>query len=207
MLKKLNYHFENSLMGEGILTIPALVLDRILYYAFFKHFYAKKFKAYGNNIRWGRNFSRLVIPSSVRISCPELIEIGDDCRIDEHVFLQCFEKGDGIVLENQVRLNAHTHLLAHAKIILHSKVLVAPYALITSVNHGYRSDMAIMDQPMNATGTVEVGAGTWLGQNSKVFGNSFICDNSVVAAGAVVKGRFESRGIIAGVPAKLVRAI
>lgn len=185
-----------------------LLLDRLAFAFFFQWYYKKTFASYGKNIRWGKHFRRRTIPFSVRISCPEKIRIGDNCQFDEGVYLQCHLDGEGIIIGNGTRINAHTHILSYSKIVIGSKVLFAPFSLVASGDHGHRKiDTPIMDQPYEKSGEIVVGDGAWIGQGVKILGSSRIGENSVVAAGAVVKGTFNSHSIIAGVPARCVRSI
>jgi len=185
-----------------------LILDRVAFWLFFRWRYRRMFAAYGNDVRWGKHFRRRTIPSTVRISCPERIQIGDACRIDEGVYLQCHHEGDGISLGTGTRINAHAHLLAYSRIELGAHVLVAPFALLASGDHGHaQRDVPIMQQPYQRSGPILVGAGSWIGQGAKLLGNARVGRNSVVAAGAVVKAAFEDHSILAGVPARCVRTI
>lgn len=183
-----------------------LILDRLAYWLFFRGHYRRQFAHYGNNVRWGRNSRRLVIPSSVRISCPQKIEIGDNCQIDEGVYLQCHHDGDGISIGDGARINAHTHVLAYSKVSIGSHVLIAPFSLVASGDHGHgRADVPIMHQPYERSGEISIRDGVWIGQGVKVLGGAQIGRNSVVAAGAVVKGKFGDHALLAGVPARCIR--
>ncbi len=194
---------ERLFLHEGLFYPFARVWDKISFHLFYKYYYRSIFSSYGQNVRWGKNLWRQVIPKSVRISCPEKITIGDDCQFDEGVFLQCHKSGDGIVIGNGTRINCHSHLLAFDKIELESKVLVAPFCLIVSGNHGNKdNEIPIMDQPHQASGPVVIGMGTWLGQNSKVLGGVHLGRNCLVAAGAVVTKSFGTQVQLGGIPAK-----
>lgn len=62
----------------------------------------------------------------------------------------------------------------------------------------------------NSSGITEdtvIGSNVWLGNGCKILRGARIGDNSVVAAGAVVKGKFGANCIIGGVPAKIIREI
>lgn len=166
-----------------------------------------KFKEYGQNVRWGRDSSKLCIPSSIRISERHKISIGNNCRIDDGVYLQCHTNGDGITLEEGVSINANTHIQAYSKILIKSNSLIAPFCLISSGNHGYSLNKAISNQEYIPSGEIILDEGCWLGHGVKILGGCKIPKNSVVAAGAVCKGEFLQRSIIAGIPAKVQKKI
>ena len=54
-------------------------------------------------------------------------------------------------------------------------------------------------------GKVIIGRNVWIGNGVMILKNSEIGDNSIVAAGAVVCGKYPANVIIGGVPAKLIR--
>lgn len=54
---------------------------------------------------------------------------------------------------------------------------------------------------------IKIGQGSWICTGSTILGGTTIGPNSVVAAGAVVKGEFPARSVIGGVPARVIRSI
>lgn len=67
----------------------------------------------------------------------------------------------------------------------------------------YKLDRKESDQPQ----PVFIGNNVWIGLNSIILKGTEIGDNSIVAAGSVVKGCFPPFSLIAGNPAKLVRIL
>jgi acetyltransferase-like isoleucine patch superfamily enzyme len=57
---------------------------------------------------------------------------------------------------------------------------------------------------LNLFGRIQIGDNVFIGINSIILPNTKIGNNSVIAAGAIVKGCFENDSIIAGVPAKRI---
>lgn len=54
---------------------------------------------------------------------------------------------------------------------------------------------------------VVIGANVWIGHGAIILPGARIGDHSVVGAGAVVRGEFPARSLIAGVPARRIREI
>jgi acetyltransferase-like isoleucine patch superfamily enzyme len=52
---------------------------------------------------------------------------------------------------------------------------------------------------------VSIGAGSWLGTACVILPGTVLGRNVVVGAGAVVRGTFPDRCVVAGVPARIVR--
>lgn len=200
MLKSVSRQIDDILFGQGIIGFLSLIYDRTIFCIFYKHYYRKKFKNYGNDIRWGRDFKRLVIPNSIRISCPEKISIGDHARIDDYVFLQCDQTQDsGISIGKNARINTHTHILSGSVIRIDEEVLVAPFCLISSNNHRFDLIDSIMNQGMKCSGEIIIGRGSWIGQNAKILGGSNIGKNAVVGTGAIVlRGSYGDHAKILG---------
>ena len=84
----------------------------------------------------------------------------------------------------------------------------ARYALARAV--AYAGERTVWDQPIGAqwpvNSAVRIGAGSWLGTGAVILPGSTIGRNVVVAAGAVVRGDVPDRCVVAGIPARVVRA-
>lgn len=57
---------------------------------------------------------------------------------------------------------------------------------------------------INLFGQIKIGNNVFIGLNSIILPNTEIGDNTIVAAGSVVKGRFEENSVIGGVPARKI---
>jgi carbonic anhydrase/acetyltransferase-like protein (isoleucine patch superfamily) len=99
-----------------------------------------------------------------------------------------------------------THIVAHQSVDIGEDVFTGPYVYITDQNHGYLDpDMPIGRQfPVNKP--VRIGAGSWLGTGAIVLPGASIGRNVVVAGGSVVRGAVPDHSVVAGVPARVVRA-
>jgi acetyltransferase-like isoleucine patch superfamily enzyme len=56
-------------------------------------------------------------------------------------------------------------------------------------------------------GEVKIGKNVWIGNNVTILKNSEIGENTIVAAGAVLSGKFPADVIVGGVPAKIVKSL
>ena len=56
-------------------------------------------------------------------------------------------------------------------------------------------------------GSIKIGNNVWIGNNVTILKNSEVGDNTIVATGAVVSGKFPANVIIGGVPAKIIKSI
>lgn len=86
-----------------------------------------------------------------------------------------------------------------------SSVLFADHISLIANEHNYRdTNVPIMNQGC-VKEPIVIGDGTWIGINATILGGTEIGKNSVVAAGAVVKGKFPDYCVIGGVPARIIK--
>lgn len=60
---------------------------------------------------------------------------------------------------------------------------------------------------INLFGSIKVGNNVFIGLNSIILFNTDIGDNCIIAAGSVVKGKFDANSVIGGVPAKKISTV
>jgi acetyltransferase-like isoleucine patch superfamily enzyme len=141
------------------------------------------------------------------------IEIGDHTLIGERVSLSAgMVPGADLGPDPIVRIGRAcsigrgTHIVGHQSITIGDDVFTGPYVYITDQNHGYDDP----DQPIGRqwphNNPVGVGSGSWIGAGAIILPGTRIGRQSVVAAGAVVRGEFPDHSVLAGVPAKVVRS-
>jgi acetyltransferase-like isoleucine patch superfamily enzyme len=112
------------------------------------------------------------------------LEIGDECFLGDECLLDLAE---GIRLEGQVTLAERVLLLTH-------------------LNVGYHDHPLQVRFPARAVPVV-IERGAFLGANVTVLAGVRIGSESFVAAGSVVTDDVPPRTLVAGVPARVVRAI
>lgn len=171
-----------------------------LFIRFFRFFYKTKFKKFGVN-------SSILFP--LNINGLKNISIGNNVCIDNKVWLaavahtgseQCeLIIGDGTCIGN------FNHIYATRSIILGRNVLTADKVYISDNLHGYEDiTMPILKQPIKQIGAVEIGDGTWLGENVCVIGAK-IGKNCVIGANSVVTKDIPDYCVAVGAPAKIIK--
>lgn len=98
-----------------------------------------------------------------------------------------------------------SHLVAHRSVVIGDDVMTGPHCYVTDQNHVYADPDTPIGQQWPAEDPVEIGAGSWLGAGAVILPGTRLGRNTVVGAGAVVRGEFPDHAVLAGVPAKLVR--
>ena len=106
--------------------------------------------------------------------------------------------GDGCLMSPGSRISASD------EVILGDAVMMANGAFITDSDWHGIYDRIDRDERVTP---VHIGNNVWLGDHAKVLKGVTIGDNSVVAAGAVVTKDVPTNVIVAGNPAKIVKAL
>jgi acetyltransferase-like isoleucine patch superfamily enzyme len=140
------------------------------------------------------------------------IEIGDHTLIGERVSISA-GMGPGVDLgpDSIVRIGRAcsigrgSHIVGHQSIDIGDDVFTGPYVYITDQNHVYDDPETPIGRQWPRNNPVSIGSGSWLGTGAIILPGTRIGRQSVVAAGAVVRGEFPDHSVIAGVPAKIVR--
>lgn len=156
--------------------------------------------------RFGRQV-RIVRP--VGIEGPENIHLGDGVYVAAHSCLaarpltgaaECrLEIGSGCTIG---RFN---HIYATQRVVLGEHVLTANNVYISDNLHEFRDPgRPVLHQPIVQNGVVEIGAGSWLGQNACILGVR-IGRHCVVGANAVVTRNVPDYCVVAGAPAVIIR--
>jgi acetyltransferase-like isoleucine patch superfamily enzyme len=166
----------------------------------------------------GRRFAAFG-PGSVLVFPPgalfgeRWIEIGADTLIGQQVSVSAGivpgqELGPAVLLRigDRCVIGRGTHIVAHQRIDIGDDVFTGPYVYITDQNHGYADPETPVGRQWPTNSPVSIGAGSWLGAGAIVLPGTRIGRNVVVGAGSVVRGVFPDRCVVAGVPARVVRA-
>lgn len=112
------------------------------------------------------------------------LSVGDECFLGDECLLDLAE---GIVLEGQVTLAERVLILTHT-------------------NVGYKDHPLQRHFPASAA-PVRIGAGSFVGANATLLPGITVGAGSFVAAGAVVNADVPPGTLVAGVPARRVRAL
>lgn len=110
-----------------------------------------------------------------------------------------------IKIGNNVATNNNIFICAASLIEIGDNTLIGQNVTIMDFEaHGVHPDKR---RQLGEIGSVKIGKNVWIGNNVTILKNSEIGDNTIVATGAVVSGKFPSNTVIGGVPAKIIKTI
>ncbi|MCS9988489.1 sugar O-acetyltransferase [Weissella cibaria] len=111
--------------------------------------------------------------------------------------------GRNITLGKHVFINADAHFQDQGGISIGDSTQIGHNVVLATLNHG----LASADRGILYPAKIVIGKNVWIGANVTVLGGVTIGDNAVIAAGAVVTKDVAAYTVVAGVPAKFVKAI
>jgi len=164
------------------------------------------------SIRYSRRFIHLGAGSFMfppfRIDGERGISLGKATSVQSGGWLYCQGLNGGqarLKIGNGCVIGYNNHITAVESVSLGDFVLTANNVYISDNVHSYQDvTKAIMHQPVTVKGRVEIGDGTWLGENVAVIGAS-IGKNCVIGANAVVTHDIPDYCVAVGIPARVIR--
>lgn len=150
--------------------------------------------------------SRLISP--LKINGGKNISIGDNVLIEYKSWLAALPLTGGkseLVIEDGCVIGHFNHIYATRSVIIHKNVLTADRVYISDNLHGYENiDVPILLQPIVQKNNVEIGEGSWLGENVCVLG-ARIGKHCVIGANSVVTRDIPDYSIAVGAPARVIK--
>lgn len=107
--------------------------------------------------------------------------------------------GDNVNTNNNVFLSSSNHINIGNSTLIGQNVSIMDFEA-----HDIHPDFR---RSIGEIGSVDIGSNVWIGNNVIILKDTVIGDNSIVAAGAVVSGKFPENVIIGGIPAKIIKKI
>jgi|TARA_B110000977_G_C11055067_1_gene483759 acetyltransferase-like isoleucine patch superfamily enzyme len=143
--------------------------------------------------------------------CKEEIKIGAYSKIGAFSEISCtghFSKyGKGFSFGENSGVGKFAFFGSAGGIKIGDNVIMGEYVSFHSQNHNFlNKEELIRNQGVTSKG-IEIGNNVWVGAKCTFLDGSFVGDNCVVAAGAVVKDVFPNDVLIGGVPARIIKKI
>ena len=138
------------------------------------------------------------------------IVLGDRVSIGKHTIIEATgilsELGDGLVMGHDSNLGDYCYLGAGGGVKIGENVLVGQRVSFHAADHIFaRTDIPIKHQGSTQKG-ITVDSDCWLGSGATILDGVTIHRGAVVAAGSVVTKDVPAFTVVAGVPARVIRA-
>ena len=118
------------------------------------------------------------------------VEIGKNFKLEENAKVRVIDGGSLFVGKNCF-INCNTYMTVMGTTIIGDNCSFGPNVLIFDHDHDFRVAEGLKSGKMKL-GTIKIGNNVWVGGGSIILRDSEIGDNSVIAAGSIVKGKILS---------------
>lgn len=188
-----------------------MMLTRGILFLRKKVFLGSKCKVFNKkNIHFGKN---VTIEKYTIIDgfASEKIIIGDGSRIGAYSLVTCTSHlskyGKGLKIGSNSAIGRFSEFGASGGIEIGNDVIMGSYISFHSENHNFSNlSKLIREQGVTSEG-IRLGNNIWVGAKVTFLDGCIVGNNTVIAAGAVVKGEFPDNVVIGGVPAKILKPI
>jgi acetyltransferase-like isoleucine patch superfamily enzyme len=180
-----------------------------------------------------RTTKRVFVSPSSKIICPSKIRFGKNLNIGYGCYINAMSR-NGLICGDNVSMGYHTYLVLTGslhniadKMVIGNNVglgtygsygvgvgaleigdntIFGNYVSIHPENHVADDiDTPIRLQGVTSKGGVKIGRNCWIGAKVTILDGTEIGDGCIVAAGAVVRGKFPDNAVIGGVPARILK--
>jgi acetyltransferase-like isoleucine patch superfamily enzyme len=178
----------------------------------------RKYVFFGCNVKL-KNKKNILLGKYVTIEnntildgfCQEKIIIGNSSKIGAFSEISCtghFSKyGKGFKIGSNSGVGKFAFFGAAGGIKIGNDVIMGEYVSFHSQNHNFlEKNKLIKNQGVTSKG-IEIGNNVWIGAKCTFLDGSYVGDNSVIAAGALVRDTFPNNVLIAGIPARIIKKI
>lgn len=142
------------------------------------------------------------------------VEIGTDCTFGfklggfyrkGYIELQSRYPDARIKFGNNISVNNNLFICCANNIEIGSNTLIGQNVTMMDFEaHGIDPNKR---REVGKIGEIIIGTNVWIGNNVVILRNSYVGENSIIAAGAIVKGTFPANVIIGGIPAAIIKKI
>jgi acetyltransferase-like isoleucine patch superfamily enzyme len=205
--------YEIAMLAGGCPGALGMALRRLLYRGIFRR--VGRGAVFGENVTLRSPWriaigERVFVDNNVALDGRSeedvSIEIGDDTILSRNAILAC--KGGSIRIGRRVGVgpNCTFHVYSGNRIVVGDNVLIAPYCYLAGAA-GYRTDrtdIPIVDQPLDLRGGIVVEDNAWIGAGATILDGVTVGRDSIVTAGSVVITNVPPYAVAKGSPAKVV---
>lgn len=205
---KINNDIPSSFFRRILLQRCFMLLRGILFYRK-KVFLAKGVQLLNKkNISLGKN-STIGKYTIIDGYAKEKVYLGDNSKIGPYSEVRCtshFSKyGKGFAMGSNSGTGKFAFFGSAGGITIGDNVIMGEYVSFHSENHNFSDTSKLIREQGVVSKGIFLGNDIWVGAKVTFLDGSHIGDHCVIAAGAVVTGKFPNNVVIGGVPAKVIK--
>lgn len=127
------------------------------------------------------------------------ININGKCKIWSGFDIRPIGYASNLTIERNTFINRNFRaaMPLNGKILIKENVSIGPNVMLETAYHGFKLE----DRKKTYSKSIVIGKNVWIGAGSIILAGVEIGDNSIVAAGSVVRKSVPSNVLVAGVPA------
>ena len=151
---------------------------------------------------------KAIVFFSVRVQGKKYVSIGRNTIIQRGGWLLALKIDDNdpiLEIGNNCAIGDYCHIAAVRKVKFENDVLLANNVYISDNLHEYQNiSIPIINQEVKFKKEVQIGAGSWIGENVCIIGAS-VGRNSVIGCNSVVTNDIDDYCIAVGSPARVIK--
>ena len=152
----------------------------------------------------GASIGKNVSLGKVYVSFPELLEIGNNCVIEDNVRLRSggpWQKGI-IKISDDCFIGFGTQVNVGSEFNVGHSSMIAPGCIFSDANHNFDSTKTPIKSQGAIYKPIKIDADVWVGTGSIVLSGVVLGNGCIVGAGSLVNKNLYAHTINAGIPAK-----
>lgn len=188
ILTKLFYNGNRCKIGKHFRAdaIPKLIVDKNCKLSI------------GNNVEFRRNVE-------IRVHGTAEVIIEDNVRLDRGVRILAANNAR-IIISTKTRIGLYTILSGGDSITIKEKCLISGFVYLQTSMHGYKNkELSIQEQGFSHA-PITLEQDVWLGTHVVIMPGCTLGKGSVVGSNAVVTKSIKEYEVVAGIPAKVLKA-
>ncbi len=134
----------------------------------------------------------------------EQLVIGARTRIEHGALLHT--QGGSIHIGQGCFIGPYAVVYGHGGLVVGDNVMIAAHCVVVPSNHNFTELAVPINQQSTTDRGVRIEDNVWIGAHAVVLDGVTVGTGSIVAAGAVVTGDVPPGVVVAGVPARVLRA-
>ncbi len=150
----------------------------------------------------------VTIKAGVSISCApgSKLVIKDNVILDKNLEIVLAEKAN-LLIDSGSYIGKNSVLGSSKKIYIGKKCQISHQVTIIDSDHAYESkDIPIFDQG-KTLGEISIEDDCWIGATATILKNTHLRQRTIIGANSLVRGHHDGSCLLAGVPAKRIKAI